>query len=158
VDTSSYILSLSNSASKTGIRTADSRNKDGSLSMVPLEAFKPASPLSLQAQPKSDTLPKANFRDLSLTKEERSPVFEAAKLAYPNVNQKAFDVAYGIALWKAENLKRGINPGSSLDAVDISLSSETDDKNDSGEDSDSSEDGMQVIRNELLRQEQVSPP
>ncbi len=42
--------------------------------------------------------------------------------------------------------------------MDISLSSETDDKNDSGEGSDSSEDGMQVIRNDLLRQEQVSPP
>ncbi len=54
--------------------------------------------------------------------------------------------------------KRGINPGSSLDAVDISLSSETDDKNNSGEDSDSSEEGMQVIRDDLLRQGQVSPP
>ncbi len=42
--------------------------------------------------------------------------------------------------------------------MDISLSSETDDKNDSGEDSDSSEEGMQVIRDDLLRQGQVSPP
>jgi hypothetical protein len=144
VDASSSSLSLSSSASKTGISTADSRNKDGSLSMLSLGAFKPASPLSLQAQPKSDTPPKANSRSLSLTKEERRPVFEATKLATPNANHKAFDVAYGIALWKAENQKRGISPGSSLDAVDISLSSETDDKNDSGEDSDSSEEGMQV--------------
>jgi hypothetical protein len=158
VDTSSSSLSFSSRASRTGTSTADAKRKDGSLSMLPLGAFKPASPLSLQAQPKSDILPKANFRDLTLTKEERSPVFEATKLAYPNVKQKAFDMAYGIALWKAESLKRGINPGSSLDAVDISLSSETDDKNDSGEDSDSSEDGMQVIRNDLLRQGQVSPP
>jgi hypothetical protein len=68
-----------------------------------------------------------------------------------------FNEAYGIALWKADNLKRGINSGGSLGAVDISLSSETDDKGDSGDDSDSSEDGMQAIRNDLLRQEQVSP-
>ncbi len=129
VDTSSSSLSLSSSASKIGTSTAGSKNKDSSLSMLSLGAFKPVSPLSLQAQPKSDTLPKANFRDLSLTKEERGPVFEATKLANPNANQKAFDVAYDIALWKAENhQKRGINPGSSLDAVDIFLSSETDDK------------------------------
>jgi hypothetical protein len=151
MDTSSSSLSFSSSISKTGTSTADSKNKDGSLSMLSLGAFKSASPLSLQAQSKSDTLPKANFRDLSLTKEERGPVFEATKLVNPNVNRKVFDVAYGIALWKADNQKRGINPGGSLDAVDISLSSETDDKNDSGEDSDSSEDGIQVIRNDLLR-------
>jgi hypothetical protein len=85
-------------------------------------------------------------------------VFEATKLANPKVSSKAFDVAYGIALWKADNQKRGINLGSSLNAVDISLSSETDDKNYSGEDSDSTEEGMQAIRDDLLRQEQVSPP
>ncbi len=129
MDTTSSPLSLSSSASKTVISTADSRNKDGSLSMLSLGVFKPASPQSLQAQPKSDTPPKANFRDLSLTKEERGPVFEATKLAHPNVNNKEFDVAYGIALWKADKQKRGINPGSSLNALDFSLSSETDDKN-----------------------------
>ncbi len=42
--------------------------------------------------------------------------------------------------------------------MDISFSSETDDKGDCGEDSDSSEDGMQVIRDDLVRQGQVSPP
>ncbi len=42
--------------------------------------------------------------------------------------------------------------------MDISFSSETDDKDNSGEDSDPSEDGMQVIRNDLLRQKQISPP
>ncbi len=103
MDIGSSSLSLSSSASKTGISTADSRNKDGSLSMLSLGAFKPASPLSLQAQPKSDTPPKANSRSLSLTKEEKRPVFEATKLATPDANHKAFDVAYGIALWKAEN-------------------------------------------------------
>ncbi len=42
MDTSSSSLSLSSSASKTGISTstADSRNKDGSLSMLSLGAFK----------------------------------------------------------------------------------------------------------------------
>jgi hypothetical protein len=158
MDTSSSSLSLASSASKAGISTADSRNKDGSFSMLPLGAFKPASPLSLQAQPKSDAPPKVNPYSLSLTKEERMPVFEATKLANPNADHKAFNVAYGIALWKADNQKRGINSGSSLDAVNISFSSETDDKNNSGGDSDSSEDGMQVMRNDLLRQRQVSPP
>ena len=76
----------------------------------------------------------------------------------PNADHEAFNEAYGIALWKADNQKRGINPGGNLGAVDISLSSETDDQNNSGEDSDSSEDGMQVIRDDLLRQDQVSPP
>jgi hypothetical protein len=70
----------------------------------------------------------------------------------------AFNLAYKIALWKADSQKRGINPGSNLDAVDISLSSETDGEDGSGEDSDSSKDGMQAIRNDLLRQRQVSPP
>ncbi len=41
------------SASKAAISPADLRDKDGSLSMLPLGAFKPASPLSLQAQSKS---------------------------------------------------------------------------------------------------------
>ncbi len=121
--------------------------------------FKPASSLSMQAQPKSDEPPiQVNPFALSLTKEERRSVFAATKLANPNVDLKAFNVAHGVALWKVDNQKRGVNPGSSLDAVDISISSETDDKNDSGEDTDSSEDGMQAIRNDLLRSEQVSPP
>jgi hypothetical protein len=111
----------------------------------------------MQAQPKLDTIPKRNTRDLSLTKEERGLVFEATKLANPNVSNKAFEMAYGIALWKADNQKRGINPGSSLNTVDISLSSETDNKDDSGEDTDSSEDGMQAIRDDLSRQEQAHP-
>ena len=90
--------------------------------------FMPASPLSLQAQPKSDTPSKVNSRPLSLTKEERKPVFEATKQANPNADHKAFNEAYGIALWKADNQKRGINSGGSFGAVDISLSSETDDE------------------------------
>ncbi len=60
--------------------------------------FKPPSPLSLQAQPKSDAPPKVNLHSLSLTKEERKPVFEATKLLNLNADHKAFNVAYGIAL------------------------------------------------------------
>jgi hypothetical protein len=45
-------------ASKAAISPADLRNKDGSLSMLSLEAFKPASLLSLQAQSKSMHLQK----------------------------------------------------------------------------------------------------
>jgi len=119
---------------------------------------KPATPLSLKAQPKSNTPSSVNSGTLSLTKEERTPVFEATKISNPNADHKAFNEAYGIALWKADNQKRGINSGGSLGAVDISLSSETGDEGGSGEDSDSSEDGLQVIRDDLLRQGQVSPP
>ncbi len=105
MDTSSSSLSLSGSASKTGISTADSRNKDGSLSMLSLGAFKPASPLSLQA---------VNSRPLSLIKEERKPVLEATKQSNPNADHKAFNEAYGIALWKADKQKRGINSGGKI--------------------------------------------
>ena len=86
---------------------------------------KTSTPLSLKAQPKSSTPSSVNTGTLSLTKEERTPVFEAIKISNPNADHKAFNEAYGIALWKAENQKRGINSGGSLGAVDISLSSET---------------------------------
>ena len=43
---------------------------------VPAGTFRPASPLSLHAQPKSDTPSKVNSRPLSLTTEERKHVFE----------------------------------------------------------------------------------
>jgi hypothetical protein len=42
--------------------------------------------------------------------------------------------------------------------VDLSLFSGTDVEENSGEDSDSSEDGMKAIRDDLERQKQVSPP
>jgi hypothetical protein len=53
-DTSSPPLLSSGSASMAGISMADSRNKDGSLSMLSLGTFKLPSSLSMQAQPKSD--------------------------------------------------------------------------------------------------------
>ncbi len=83
---------------------------------------KPASSLSMQAQPKSDEPPTlVNPHALVLTKEEKKAVFEATKLANPNVDYTTFNMALGVAVWKADNQKRGVNPGSSLDAVDISL-------------------------------------
>ncbi len=66
-------------------------------------------------------------------------------------------MAYKIALWKADSQKRGVNPSNNQDAVDISLSPETDSEDGRGEDSDTAEDGMQVTRNDPLKQRQVSP-
>jgi hypothetical protein len=139
--------------------------KDASLSLLNLGNLKAASPPSLRAQPKSDASPERirprsltkPYAQLTLTKEERAPVFSATKLANPDADNNAFNLAYGIALWRADSLKRGINPGSNLDAVDVSLLAESDSEDSSGEDSDPSEDGMQAIRNDLLRQKQVSP-
>ncbi len=155
---SSFPPPLSAGSASKAVGPAGLRNKDGSLSLLHLGAVKPASPLSLQAQPKSDASLEVKPYSLSLTKEERAPVFAATKLANRDADRKAFNLAYKIALWKADSQKRGINPGSNLDAVDISLSSETGGEDSSGEDSDSSLDGMQVIRNDLLRRHQVFPP
>ncbi len=116
---SSFPLPLSaGSASKAAISPAAGlRNKDGSISLFHLEAVKPASPLSLQAQPKSDASLEVKPYSLSLTKGERAAVFAATKLANPDADRKAFNLAYNIALWKADSQKRGINPGSNLDAI-----------------------------------------
>ena len=79
---------------------------------------------------------------LSLTNEERIPVKEATKLANPDADAKAFNKAYKIALWKADSLKKGINPGHNWEAVDYSPVSDTYSE-DSGQDSFSStEDGL----------------
>ena len=77
--------------------------KDSSFSLSGM--VMPTKPLSLKAQPKSDMATKYY---LSLTKEERTPVFEATKLANPDASGKAFNKAYKIALWKADSLKRGL--------------------------------------------------
>ncbi len=86
--------------------------KDASLTLSLLlpGTVKLTEPLSLEAQPKSDTSTKVRYY-LSLTKEERTPVFHATKLANPDADAKAFNKAYKIALWKADSLKRGVNPG-----------------------------------------------
>ncbi len=57
---------------------------------------------------------------LTLTNEEKKAVFDATKLANPNADSRTFNDALGVAVWKADNQKRGIKSGGS---VDISLSS-----------------------------------
>ena len=156
-DISHFPPSPAGSVSKAA-KPTDASSKDVSLSLLHLGTVKTATPLSLKAQPKSDASLEGKPYSLSLTKEERTPIFEATKLANPNADHKAFILAYKIALWKADSQKRGVNQGNNLGSVDISLFSDTGDEDSSGEDSDSSEDGMQAIRNDLLRQKQVSSP
>jgi hypothetical protein len=131
---------------------------DTSSSSLSLAGDKDANQLYVGGPAQKDEPPvRVNPYSLSLTNEEKKAVFDATKLANPNADFWTFNDALGVAVWKADNQKRGIKSGGSLGSVDISLSSETD-KGDSGEDSDSSEDGMQTIRDDLLRQRQVSPP
>ncbi len=92
---------------------------------------------------------------LSLKEEKRTPVFFSTKLENPDADTEAFNKAYKIAMWKADSLKRGINPGQNWEAVDFSPFSDTDSEDSDGESSTSSEDGRQVIRKDLLRQRQV---
>ena len=86
------------------------RAHDGKDSSLPLPPSLPGTtkltePLSLEAQPKSDASTTVKYY-LSLTKEERTPVFHATKLANPDASSKEFNKAYKIALWKADSLKR----------------------------------------------------
>ena len=86
------------------------RVHEGKASTLPLSGMaKLTKPPSLEAQPKSNASTTRTYY-LSLTKEERAPVKEATKLANPDADAKAFNKAYKIALWKADSLKRGINP------------------------------------------------
>ena len=74
------------------------RAHEGKDSSLPLSGTaKPTEPLSLEAQPKSDASTTVRYY-LSLTKEERAPVFEATKLANPDADVTAFNKAYKIAL------------------------------------------------------------
>jgi hypothetical protein len=129
------------------------RVHEGKDSSLPLPRSLPGTakltePLSLEAQPKSDAFTTVRYY-LYLTKEERTPVFMATKLANPDADAKAFNKAYKIALWKADSLKKGINPGQNWDAVDFSPVSDTYSEDSDQESSTSSEDGMQVIRKDL---------
>ncbi len=126
--------------------------KDSSLSQT--GKFKLTEPLSIEAQSKSDSSTTVKYY-LSLTKEERTPVFEATKLANPDADDKAFNKAYKIALWKADSLKKGINPGQNWEAVDYSPVSDTYSEDSGQESSSSSEDGILAIRKDLLRQRQA---
>jgi hypothetical protein len=108
---------------------------------------------SLEAQPKSDSSTTVRYY-LSLTEEERTPVFNATKLANPKADASAFNKAYKIALWKADSLKKGIDPGQNWEAVDYSPIPDTYSEDSGQESSTSSEDGLQAIRNDLERQRQ----
>ena len=76
--------------------------KDSSL--PPSGTAKLTEPLSLEAQPKSDGFPTVRYY-LSLTEEEMTPVEKATRLANPNADDRAFNLAYKIALWKADSVK-----------------------------------------------------
>jgi hypothetical protein len=137
------------------MKMRDEKDSSLTLPLSHLGTVNSTSPLSLRAQPKSDASLEVNYSS-SLTKEERALVFDATKLATPNANSGTFSKAYKTALWKADSLKRDINPGSNWKTVDFPPCSDTEDSEDSsGESSSSSEDGMQVIRKDLLRQKQV---
>ncbi len=89
-----------------------------------------------------------------LTVEERQLVYPEARNANPDVSGQEFALAYRIALLEA-GVKKG---GANLGEVDLSLFSGTDAEENSEDDSDSSEDGVKAIRDDLERQNQVSPP
>ena len=95
---------------------------------------------------------------MSLTNEERAAVCAETRAANPFANAKDFNMQYKLDLWAADVKKKGGKLGANLGNVDLTSLSETDDEEDSGEDSDSSEDGMTAIRNDLERQYQVNPP
>lgn len=94
------------------------------LSLSSSGTIKHTDPLSLEAQSKSDQSTTGKFY-LSLTNEERIPIKEATRLANPNADDKAFNLAYKIALWNADCLKSGVNPGQSWEDVDFSPISDT---------------------------------
>jgi hypothetical protein len=95
---------------------------------------------------------------LSLTDVERATLHDETRAAIPDADAKAFALKYKLALWEADVKKKVGNPGGNLGNVDLSSLSETDDEEDSGEDSDSSEDERKAIADDLVRQRQVSPP
>ena len=95
--------------------------------------IKPVDDLTLKAQQESPSQDVRPYACLILTKEERVAVAAATKMANPDANREDFELAFRIALWKADSQKRGINPGSNEDAVHLSLSSLSDSEDGSGE-------------------------
>ncbi len=93
------LLSLAGSVSKEDNSTDASSSmppiKDSSPSLLNLEKLKAAAPPSRRAQPKSDASPERirplvhtkPYAQLTLTKEERAPVFAATKLANPDADK-----------------------------------------------------------------------
>ena len=110
-------------------------------------------PLSLEAQPKTGKSTTGKCY-LSLTKEERIPVKEATKRANPNADDRAFNLAYKVALCKADGLKSGVNPGQSWEDVDFSPISDTYSE-DSGQ--ETSDDELKLEGGEFVRQRNGRP-
>ena len=67
---------------------------------------------------------------------------------------RSFNKAYKIALWKADSLKKGINPDQNWEAVDFSPISETYSEDSGQESSTSLEGGIQGSRKDTERQKQ----
>jgi hypothetical protein len=136
--------------------------KDSSLSLLPLGTAKKAASLSACAEPKVDIPLRGKNSSSSLTDEEKASILSAVsielKIGTPNADDKALHEKYKIALWDAEVKKSGGKPGTNLGNVDLTSPSASNDEEDCGEDSDSSEDDMKAIRDDLARQRQVSPP
>jgi hypothetical protein len=136
---------------------ADAKNKNASSLLLHLGTAKKTASPSLRSEPKSD--PPLQWKNsLSLTDEERATVYEETRAANQDADAKAFALKYKLALWEADVKKKGSSLGSNLGKVDLSSLSETDDEEDSGEDSNSSDDGVKAIADDLVRQKQVSPP
>ncbi len=150
VDSSTLSLSLSSGNKGRTVSSANVKNKDASLALLHLGAVKPTATLSRNAEPKSDACVEWKNSQF-LSKEERATVFAETKEANPGADTKEFNLAYKIALRKAGIKKGGTKDSGNLGEVDLSLFSETDVEDNSGEDSASSEDGMKAIRDDLER-------
>jgi hypothetical protein len=65
-----------------------------------------ALPLSLRAQSKENASLLEKSHSLSLTTEERDSVYAATQQENPDADHKTFILAYKVALWKADRIKR----------------------------------------------------
>jgi hypothetical protein len=90
------------------------RAHEGKHSSLPLAGTaKPTAPLSLEAQPKSDASTTVRYY-LSLTKEERTPVFEATKLTNPDADATAFNKSLQNCFMESRQLEKGHQSGTEL--------------------------------------------
>ena len=136
--------------------------KDSSLSLLPLGTARKAASFSACAEPKVDVPLRWFPSSSSLTAEEKTIILSAVSIEIdagtPNTDSRVLHEKYRIALWEAEVRKNGGKPGTNLGKVDLTSPSTTNDEEDRGEDSDSSDDNMKAIRDDLARQRQVSSP
>ena len=84
--------------------------KDSPSSLLNLGTIKPVDDLTLKALQESPSQDARSYSCLTLSKEERVAVFAATKMDDPDANREDFELAYKIALWKADSQKRGIDP------------------------------------------------